>query len=94
MTFKSTSFKKTNGNNYVLEGDLTIRNVTKRVKFNVVYGGTVKDPWGNTKAGFVATGSINRKEYGLKWSTLTEAGGAVVSDEVRIRLGVEFGLVK
>jgi polyisoprenoid-binding protein YceI len=94
MTFKSTSFKKKNGNNYELEGDLTIRDVTKKVKFDVVYGGTTKDPYGNIKAGFKATGKVNRKEYGLKWSVMTEAGGAVVGDIVDVKLNLQFAQQK
>jgi len=90
MTFASTSFKKVKGNNYTLEGNLTIRDVTKKVKFAVVYGGTTKDPWGNIKAGFKATGKISRAAYGLKWSKLTEAGGAVVGDEVSMTILGEF----
>lgn len=89
MTFKSTSFKKTGDKTYVLEGDLTIRDVTKRVKFDVVYGGQAV-AWGKTKAGFKASGSINRTEYGLKWNSLTEAGGMVVSEDVAINLNLEF----
>lgn len=94
MTFQSTSFKKTKGNNYSLEGNLTIREVTKKVKFAVVYGGTVKDPYGNIKAGFKATGKINRKDYGLKWSAVTEAGGAVVGDEVSMVINLELAKQK
>jgi len=94
MTFKSTSFKKVAGNKYELVGNLTIRDVTKSVKFDVTYGGTVKDPYGNIKAGFKATSVINRSEFGLKWSAMTEAGGAVVSDEVTIGLKLEFGQAK
>ncbi|RYD55856.1 MAG: polyisoprenoid-binding protein [Sphingobacteriales bacterium] len=94
MKFTSTSFKKVKGNMYALEGDLTIRDVTKKVKFAVVYGGTVKDPWGNTKAGFKASGKINRKEFGLKWSAATEAGGAVVGDEVQMVINTEFAQQK
>lgn len=94
MKFTSTAFKKVKGNNYVLEGDLTIRDITKKVSFAVVYGGTVKDPWGNIKAGFKATGKISRKAYNLKWNTLTEAGGAVVGDEVRMTLSLEFAQAK
>ena len=90
MTFKSTSFKKVKGDTYILEGDLTIRDVTKKVKFAVSYGGTVVDPYGNTKAGFKATGKISRKDYNLKWNVLTEAGGAVVGDDVNILLSMEF----
>ncbi len=90
MIFKGTSFKKVSGNKYALEGNLTIRDITKKIKFVVLYGGTVKDPWGNIKAGFKATGSVNRFDYNLKWNTLTEAGGAVVGKEVRITLNLEF----
>jgi polyisoprenoid-binding protein YceI len=94
MKFTSTSFKKVKDKNYVLEGNLTIRDVTKKVKFAVVYGGTVKDPYGNIKAGFSATGKISRKEYKLLWNKVTEAGGAVVSDEVKIALNLEFAQQK
>lgn len=94
MTFTSTSFKKVKGNMYTLEGNLTIRDVTKKVKFAVVYGGTVKDPWGNTKAGFKASGKINRKEFGLKWNATMEAGGAVVGDDVQMLINVEFAQAK
>jgi len=94
MKFTSTSFKKVKGNAYVLEGNLTIRDVTKKVQFAVVYGGTIKDPWGNIKAGFKASGKINRKDFGLKWGALTETGGAVVGDEVRMLINVEFAQAK
>ena len=94
MTFKGTSFTKLSGNKYALEGDLTIRDVTKKIKFDVTYGGTVKDPWGNTKAGFKVKGIINRFDYNLKWNTLTEAGGALVGKEVEIVLNLEFGQQK
>ncbi len=94
MVFKSTSFKKISGNKYELKGNLTIRDVTKPVTFQVVYGGTVKDPYGNVKAGFKATTTINRFDYGLKWNALTEAGGAVVSNEVNIIISVQFAQSK
>jgi polyisoprenoid-binding protein YceI len=94
MTFKSTAFKKVKNNIYSLEGDLTIRDVTKKVKFAVLYGGTIVDPYGNTKAGFKATGKISRKDYGLKWNKLTEAGGAIVGDEVNMLLNLEFAKQK
>ena len=94
MTFVNTSFARSTGGNYVLEGDLTIRDVTKKVKFAVTYGGTMVDPYGNTKAGFKAIGHISRKAYNLRWNTLTEAGGAVVGDEVTILLNMEFAKQK
>jgi polyisoprenoid-binding protein YceI len=67
-----------------LYGDLTIKDVTKNIKLAVEFGGIVKDPYGNTKAGFTINGKINRKDFGLTWNAVTEAGGVVVSDEVRI----------
>jgi polyisoprenoid-binding protein YceI len=90
MTFKSSSFKKGSGNQYILEGDLTIRDITKHVKFNVTYGGTVKDPWGNTKAGFKARTTINRMDYGLKWNAALEAGGVAVSEDVEVIVNIEL----
>lgn len=94
MTFKSSSFKKKQGNKYELAGNLTIHGVTKPVTFDVTYGGTAKDGYGNTKAGFKATTVINRFDYGLKWNNLTEAGGAVVGKEVTIELKLEFAQKK
>lgn len=94
MTFKSSSFKKKSGNVYELTGELTIRDVTKKVKFEVTYGGTAKDGYGNTKAGFKANATINRFDYGLKWNALTEAGGATVGQDVRIVLNLQFALAK
>ncbi len=90
MVFKSTSMKKLTGNKYALMGNLTIRDVTKPVKFDVTYGGTAKDAYGNTKAGFKATTVINRFDYGLKWNAATEAGGATVGKDVTIDLRTEF----
>ena len=73
-----------NDGSFDLYGDLTIRDVTKNVKLAVEFGGVVKDPYGNTKAGFTINGKINRKDFGLTWNAATEAGGVVVSEEVRI----------
>ena len=94
MSFKSTSFRKKSGNKYELTGDLTIRNVTKKVVFDVTYGGTIKDGYGNIKSGFKAVSSIDRFAYGLKWNALTEAGGATVGKEVGITLNLEFAQSK
>ena len=94
MTFESISMVKKDKNKYLLTGNLTLRGVTKKVTFDVVYGGTAKDPYGNTKAGFKATGKINRFDYGLKWNALTEAGGAAVGNEVSITLNLELALAK
>jgi polyisoprenoid-binding protein YceI len=94
MKFTSKSFKKVNKNKYKLTGDLTIRDVTKTVTFDVVFGGLIKDPWGNTKAGFKATTTINRFDYNLKWNKLIEAGGAVVDKDVKITANIELAKAK
>ena len=85
MTFKSKSFDGT-----TLTGDLTIRDVTKEVALDVEYNGTAVDPYGQTKSGFEVTGEINRKEFNLSWSAVTEAGSIVVSDKVKIVGAVQF----
>ena len=92
ITFRNgTLVKKSEG--YDLIGDLTIRNVTKPVVLKAEFGGTVKDPWGNTKSGFEINGKISRTEFGLKWNAVTEAGGVVVGDEVKLHLNVELAKI-
>jgi len=75
-----------------LYGDLTISGTTKSVVLNVDFGGIVVDPYGQTKAGFTVTGKISRKEFGLTWNAVTEAGNVVVSDDIKI--SAEIQLVK
>jgi polyisoprenoid-binding protein YceI len=89
LEFVSTSFTKAGGDNYVLKGDITIKGVTKPIELKVEYGGTAVDPYGQTKAGFDLTGSLSRKEFGLTWSAVTEAGSVVVSDEVKLLVTVQ-----
>lgn len=84
ITFIGTSFKKVSGNKYKLIGKLTIKDVTREEEFDVTYGGTVTDPYGVEKAVFKLKGKVNRFDYGLKWNTLLESGGAVVGEEVSI----------
>lgn len=90
LSFTSTGFKKLTDSEYKLTGNLTIRDITKPVELAVEYGGTMTDPWGQVKAGFEIGGKINRKEFGLLWSATTEAGGIVVSDEVKLHLSVQM----
>ena len=90
ITFKGKSLEKVDGNKYKLTGDLTIRDVTKEVVLDVKYGGTVKDPYGNTKAGFKITGNINRFDYNLKWNAALESGGLVVGENVEIVGNIEL----
>ena len=89
ISFKSTAFKK-DGDDYVLEGDLTVKDVTKPIKFGVEFGGTATDFYNNEKAGFEVTGKINRKEYGLTWSAVTEAGAIVVGEDIKLNVNVQF----
>jgi polyisoprenoid-binding protein YceI len=67
-----------------------MRGVTREITLDVEFGGTMKDPWGNEKAGFELSGKLNRKDFGLNWSAVTEAGGLVVSEEVRLQLSIEL----
>ena len=90
LAFESSNFEKTGDGEYRVTGDLTIRDVTKEVELDVVHGGTVGDPYGNTKAGFEVTGTINRKEFGLTWDAVTEAGNVVVGERIKLQLNVQF----
>ena len=91
ITFVATKYENVdNDGSYELWGDLTIRNVTKNIKLHVEFGGVVKDPWGNTKAGFTINGKINRKDFGLTWNTATETGGVMVGDDVKINGEVQL----
>ena len=88
LTFVSKSInKKGEGEGegeFELVGDLTIKDVTKTISLATTYEGTATDPWGNVKAGFEVSGKINRHDFGLVWSVITEAGGALVGDEVKL----------
>jgi polyisoprenoid-binding protein YceI len=79
-----------NGDEAKLHGDLSIRGVTKPITLNVEFGGTVVDPWGQLKAGFTISGKLSRKEFGLVWGAVTEAGQVVVSDEIKIHAEVQL----
>ena len=85
LTFKSRSFDGS-----TLIGDLTIRDVTREIKLDVDFNGVAVDPYGQTKAGFELEGKINRKDFNLTWSAVTEAGSVVVADEVKLAVSVQF----
>lgn len=82
MKFVGKSMEKVGDKKYKLTGDLTIRGTTKEVVLDVTHSDTIQDPWGNTRAGFSITGTINRFDFGLKWDNALETGGLVVSKEV------------
>lgn len=85
LTFTSKSF---DGEKMV--GDLTIKGVTKEITLDTEYNGTAVDPYGQTKAGFEFEGTVNRKDFGLTWSAVTEAGSIVVSDKVKLIASLQF----
>ena len=82
--------KRTSGNDYKLIGPLTIKGTTRPVELAVSFGGIMVDPYGNTKAGFEVNGKINRKDFGLTWSAVTETGGVVVSEEVKLQMNIQI----
>lgn len=94
ITFKSTSFKKTGDEEYDLIGDLTIKGVTKSVKLAAEFGGSTDDFYGNTKAGFEVTGKVNRKDFGLTYDGVTEAGSIVLGEDVKLLINIQFAKQK
>ncbi|TWF45324.1 polyisoprenoid-binding protein YceI [Chitinophaga polysaccharea] len=89
ITLKSVSLKKVTGNKYLLLADLTIRNTTKRVTFDVTYNGVIKDPWGLRRAGFTAKTTINRLDFGVKYADKLPSGVYAVAPTVDITVNVE-----
>lgn len=90
ITFVSTGVTKVDSDEYKVAGNLTIRGISKPVELTVEFSGIVKDPYGQTKAGFEIKGKINRKDYGLTYDAVTETGGVLLSDEVKLQAGVQL----
>lgn len=90
ITFVSRQVTPKGGDAYEVVGDLTIRGVTQPITLDATFNGRGKDPWGNEKIGFSAEGRLNRKDFGLTWNAPLEAGGFLVSDEVRITIDAQF----
>lgn len=91
LNFKSGSVEQIDHDgSYSLNGELTIAGVTRKIKLDVEFGGIQKDPWGNEKAGFTINGKLNRGDYNLKWNAPLEAGGVLVSDEVKINAEIQL----
>ncbi len=88
MTFRSTGVRA-DGEDYLIDGDLTIRDITKPVTLKVELGGFGPDPYGGTRAGFSATTEINRRDFGVNWNAAIEGGGVVVSDKITIHIEAE-----
>ncbi len=93
ITFQSTGIQgnpASQGDSFVLQGDLTIRGATRPVTLEATYEGEGKDPWGGTRRSFGATGKIDRREFGLTWNQALETGGVLVSNEVKIDIDVQL----
>ncbi len=90
MIFKSTGIEKKSDSDYVVNGNLTIKDVTKPVSLKAEYSGLMKDPWGNIKAGLSIETKINRKDFGLTWNAALETGGVLVGEDVRILAEIQI----
>lgn len=94
MSFKSTKVTAVKGETAKLHGDLTMHGVTKPVVLDLELGGTTKDPWGNQKAGFSATGKVNRKDFGIVWNKTLDTGSLMLGEEVEVSIDVEAQVAK
>lgn len=90
ITFASTEMKKQTDEDYQLSGIITIKDVSQPIVFDVEYGGTQTDPYGNIKSGFSLSGKLSRKQFGLNWNAVTEAGSIVVSDEIKLFADIQI----
>jgi polyisoprenoid-binding protein YceI len=90
ITFVEDKIEKLSDDNFKLYGNLTMKGISRKVALDVEFGGMIKDPWGNTKAGFTVNGKINRREWGLNWNAALETGGVLLSDEVRISCDIQL----
>ena len=91
LTFQSTSIRSTGNQDYAVDGDLTIRGVTKPIILNVTdVSGPSKDPWGNQRIGLSGSAKVDRREFGLEWNAALELGGVLVGEEVTITIDVQF----
>jgi len=90
LKFESDSITKKSDDEYVMNGNLTIKDVTKPVALNLNFGGIGKDPYGNTKAGFTVEGKINRKDFGLTWNAALETGGMLVGEDLKIHSEIQL----
>ena len=90
LTFKSERLEKISDDDYKLHGTLTMRGTSKKVSLDVEFGGIMQDPWGNTRAGFTVTGKINRQDFGVSFGAVTDTGGILLGDEVKIIANAQF----
>jgi polyisoprenoid-binding protein YceI len=89
LRFRSTGIERVGETHYRLAGELTIRDITRPISLEVEYGGRARDPWGNERAGFVARGAIDRKDFGLRWNQFLNSGGLLLGERVDIQLEIQ-----
>jgi len=90
IVFESEKMEKIEPDEYKVYGTLTMKGVSRKVTLNAEFGGVTKDPWGNTRTGFTVTGKINRFDFGMSFGAVSETGGLLLSDEVKISANVQF----
>ena len=90
ILFESEKMEKIEADEYKIEGTLTMHGVTKKIVLQAEFGGITKDPWGNTRTGFSVTGKINRQDFGMSFGAVSETGGLLLGDEVKINANVQF----
>ena len=90
LKFESEKIEKINDEEYSVKGVLTIRGISKEITLNAEYGGITIDPWGNTRTGFTIAGKINRKDFGVSFGMVSETGGVLLGDDVKISANTEF----
>ena len=90
IIFESEKMEKVDADEYKLHGTLTMHGISKKIVLNAEFGGITKDPWGNTRSGFSVTGKINRSDFEMSFGSVTEGGGLLLGDEVKIIANVQF----
>jgi len=90
LVFEGERMEKTGEDEYKLYGTMAIKGISRKVALDVEFGGITKDPWGNTRTGFSVTGKINRQDYGITFGTVSETGGLLLGDDVKINANVQF----
>jgi polyisoprenoid-binding protein YceI len=90
LKFEAKGLARKSEGEYEMDGNLTIRDITRPVKLQVESSGVVNDPWGNVRTGFSVSGKINRKDFGLKWDAVSETGGIMLGDEIKLQAEAQY----
>lgn len=90
LEFSGKRMEKIDEENYKLHGELTLKGVTKALSLDVEFGGITQDPWGNTRSGFSVNGKINRKDFGMEFNAVSETGGLLLGEEIKLMANAEF----